>query len=267
MKILVTGATGNIGRKVVDHLLALGADDVRALSNHPERAGLPQGVEVVRGYLRRMSSLPAAFEGVERMYLAPVLETVTEVVDLARQAGIRRIVDLSGDESTDWQPIAQAVEKSELAWTHLYAGEFTENTMMWADQVRATGAVREPYPESANAPIAMDDIARVAATVLTQDGHDGVTYTLTGPETLTRAERVRQLGAALGRDLSFLTVSRAEAIGMLQPTMGEFAEWYVDGLASMVDDPQVATTAVADLTGRPATTFAEWAAANADRFR
>ncbi|MBF6172224.1 NmrA family NAD(P)-binding protein [Nocardia blacklockiae] len=267
MKILVTGATGNIGRKVVDHLIALGADDIRALSNHPERAGLPEGVEVVRGYLRRLSSLPAAFEGVQRMYLAPALETVTEVVELARQAGVGRIVDLSGDETTDWQPIAHAVEKSGVAWTHLYAGEFMENTTMWAEQGRTTGTVREPYPESANAPIAMDDIARVAATVLTQDGHDGIAYPLTGPETLTRAERVRQLGAALGRELTFETVPRADTVAALRPTMGDFAEWYVDGLAAMVDHPQQATTAVADLTGRPATTFAEWATANADLFR
>ncbi|MBF6331602.1 NAD(P)H-binding protein [Nocardia transvalensis] len=267
MKILVTGATGNIGRKVVDHLIALGADDIRALSNKPERAALPDGVEVVRGYLRRVETLPAAFEGVDRMYLAPVLETVGEVVELARAAGVRHIVDLSGDESTDWQPIAKAVEKSGVDWTHLYTGEFVENTTMWAEQIRSTGEVREPYPDAANAPIAMDDIARVAAAVLTQDGHAGVTYTLTGPETLTRVERVRQLGVALGCELSFVTVPREEAIALLEPQMGEFAAWYVDGLAAMAEHPQRATTTVADLTGRPATTFAEWAAANADEFR
>ncbi|MBB5918608.1 uncharacterized protein YbjT (DUF2867 family) [Nocardia transvalensis] len=267
MKILVTGATGNIGRKVVDHLIALGADDIRALSNHPERAGLPEGVEVAHGYLRRVSSLPEAFDGVQRMYLAPVLETITEVVELAKMAGIERIVDLSGDETTDWQPIARGVEKFGAEWTHLYAGEFMENTAMWADQIRAAGAVREPYPESANSPIAMDDIARVAATVLTQDGHDGIAYPLTGPETLTRAERLRQLGVALGRDLSFVTESREETLDRLTLSMGDFAEFYVEGLAAMVDNPQQSTTAVADLTGRPATTFAEWAAANADLFR
>ncbi|MCM6773723.1 NAD(P)H-binding protein [Nocardia sp. CDC159] len=267
MKILVTGATGNIGRMTVDHLIALGADDIRALSNRPERAGLPPQVEVVRGYLGRLESLPAAFEGVDRMYLAPKLETVTEVVELARRAGIRHIVDLSGDDTTDWQPIAQAVEKSGVAWTHLYAGEFMDNFEMWAEQIRRTGAVREPYPESANAAVAMDDIARVAATVLTQDGHAGATYTLTGPQTLTRAERVRQLGAVLGRELSFVTVSHEEAVALLEPMLGDFARDYVDGLALGVDHPHRANTTIADVTGRPATTFAEWAAAHADQFR
>ncbi|MDR7380723.1 hypothetical protein [Promicromonospora iranensis] len=137
----------------------------------------------------RTVALPEAFAGVDRMYLAPVLETVTEVVRLAREAGVRHIVDLSGDETTDWQPIARAVEGSGLAWTHLYAGEFVENTMVWADQVRTVGEVCEPYPDAANAPVAM------------------------------------------------------------------------------VDDPQVATTTVEDVTGEPATTFEQWAAANADAFR
>ncbi|MFD4434054.1 NAD(P)H-binding protein [Nocardia sp. NPDC058497] len=266
MKILVTGATGNIGRMVVEHLVRLGADDIRALSNHPERTAFPPEVEVMKGYLRRPSSLPAAFDGVDRMYLAPTLETVTEVVDVAHQAGIEHIVDLSGDDTTQWQPIARAVEKSGIGWTHLYTGEFLENTTGWADQIRATGELREPYPDSANAPIAMDDIARVAATVLLGTGHLGKTYNLTGPETLTRPTQVQQLAEAIGRDLSFVTVSPEECIALLEPAMGEFARWYVEGLATRVDHPQVATGTVADLTGH-ATTFAAWAAANADLFR
>jgi uncharacterized protein YbjT (DUF2867 family) len=276
MTILVTGATGNIGRMVVDHLLARGADDVRALTTNPARAKLPDGVEVAEGYLRRLETLPAAFAGVDRVYLAPVLETVTDVVRLAREAGVRHIVDLSGDETTDWQPIAQAVESSGLAWTHLYAGEFVENTAVWADQVRTTGEVREPYPDAANAPVAMDDIARVAAAVLLDEGstegstegsHAGRTHALTGPETMTRAERVRRLGQVIGRELTFRQVSLDEAAAVLEPAMGEYARWYVEGFAGMVERPQTATTTIADVTGAPATTFEQWAAANVDAFR
>ncbi|MEV6275081.1 NAD(P)H-binding protein [Nocardia sp. NPDC051832] len=266
MKILVTAASGNIGRMVVDHLLAAGADDVRVLSNHPERAAFPPGVEVVKGYLGKVSTLTGAFDGVERMYLAPVLETVEDVVALARKAGVRHIVDLSGDETTDWQPIARAVEQSGLEWTHLYAGEFSENAAIWCDPIRASDEVRDPFPEAANAPIAMADIARVAAKVLLSEGHAGQTYTLTGPQTLTRAEKIQQIGAALGRNLSIVKVPRDEAIRILEPAMGEYAEWYVDGIGSMVDHPQQATTTVADLTGS-ATTFAQWVTANTDQFR
>ncbi|WP_280382326.1 NAD(P)H-binding protein [Nocardia wallacei] len=267
MKILVTGATANIGRMVVDHLVDLGAEDIRALSNHPERTAFPPEVEVVEGYLRRPSSLPAAFEGVERMYLAPVRETVTEVVESARRAGIEHIVDLSGDETSTWQPIARAVEKSGVGWTHLHAYEFMENATDWAEQIRTTGEVREPFPDSADAPIAMDDIARVAATVLLGDGHLGTTYTLTGPETFTRAERLGFLAEALGRELSFVTVPAEELIARLEPMLGEsFTRWYVAGLAARVEHPQAATGTVAELTGR-STTFAAWSAANAELFR
>ncbi|MCM6771852.1 NAD(P)H-binding protein [Nocardia sp. CDC159] len=267
MKILVTGATGNIGRMVVNHLVNLGADDIRALSNHPERTSFPPEVEVVKGYLKRPSSLPAAFEGVDRMYLAPSRETAGEVLELARAAGVGHIVALSGDETSTWSGIAEAVDKSGLGHTHLFAYEFMENATDWADQIRATGEVREPYPDSADAPIAMEDIARVAATVLVGEGHLGKTYKLTGPETISRVQRLEAIGRAIGRDLKFVKVSRDELIEQLEPAMGEyFVRWFVDGLAARVENPQLATTTVADLTGR-ATTFAEWAQANADLFR
>ncbi|WP_067999270.1 NAD(P)H-binding protein [Nocardia pseudobrasiliensis] len=267
MKILVTGATGNIGRMVVNHLVSLGAEDIRALSNHPERTAFPPEVEVVKGYLKRPASLPAAFEGVDRMYLAPTRETAAEVVELARQAGVGHIVDLSGDETSTWTAVSQAVENSGVGFTHLHAFEFMENAVDWADQIRETGAVREPYPDSADAPIAMDDIARVAAHVLLGEGHLGVTYRLTGPETITRAKRLQHIAEAIGRDLSFVTISPEELTTQLEPVMGDyFANWFVQGLANRVENPQPAESTVADLTGQ-ATTFAAWALANAELFR
>lgn len=83
MTILVTGATANIGRKVVDHLLALGATDIRALTNNVRKAALPSVVQVAEGCLRRPDTLPAAFVGVERMYLVPTPDSVTELLALA----------------------------------------------------------------------------------------------------------------------------------------------------------------------------------------
>src|ERR687893_243334 len=92
MTILVTGATGNIGRRVVDQLLAAGATSVRALTVDPVRAALPPEVEVVVGYTGRPETLPAALKGVERMYLAPP-PGPTDVLALARRAGVERVVD------------------------------------------------------------------------------------------------------------------------------------------------------------------------------
>ncbi|WP_067464859.1 NAD(P)H-binding protein [Nocardia amamiensis] len=267
MTILVTGATANIGRKVVEHLLALGATDIRALTSNPRKAALPATVQVAEGNLRRPETLPAAFAGVERMYLAPTPDSVTEVLALARAAGVRHVVDLSGEPETWWGSVCTAVEESGLAWTHLWPGDFMENTLIWSHQIRETGAVREPRPDATSAPIAMDDIAAVAATLLT-DIHPGRAFPLAGPEILTRTDLVRHLADALGRDIAFHRSSREDTITALTPTMGDNATWYVDNALTSFDVPPAALpiTSVQDITGRPATTFARWAADNAPRF-
>jgi uncharacterized protein YbjT (DUF2867 family) len=265
--ILVTGATGNIGRLVVDELLAAGATDVRALTNKPEKAALPPEVEVVRGYIGRVETLHGVFDGVEKMYLAPLEETVREVTALAVKAGVRHIVDVSGPKDSWWAPVATAVEESGAAWTHLSPGEFMDNLLMWAEQIRTTGEVRDGYPDAANAPIDLGDIAAVAARVLLEDGHAGKEYLLTGPETLTRAEMVRHIGAALGREIPFVELDHEAAVAALEPAMGEFARWYVDGMRDLTEHPQQANRLVEELTGRPATTFAQWARNKVDEFR
>ncbi|MBB3663330.1 MULTISPECIES: SDR family oxidoreductase [Prauserella salsuginis group] len=267
MTILVTGATGNIGRKTVDHLLKRGATDVRALTNNPTKADLPDHVEVADGYLRRLETLPEAFEDVTRMYLAPTPETVEGVLELAREAGVEYIVDLSGEHESWWGTVTRAVEDSGIPWTHLWPGDFMENSLLWVDQIRRTGAVHEPYPDATSAPIAMDDIAAVAATALL-DPTPGTSHPLTGPEALTRTEQVAHLAAATGSDLRFVTSSREDTLAHLQPSMGENAEFYVDNVLPLLDaEPTPANATVEAVTGTPATTFADWARANADAFR
>jgi uncharacterized protein YbjT (DUF2867 family) len=275
-KILVTGATGNVGRLVVDHLLAAGATNVRALTNHPRRAALPTGVEIVEGYLGRLETMPAALDGVERMYLAPLPRTVHDVLALARAAGVRHIVDLSSSEAdveaagdpSGWHyhAVEKAVTDSGIPWTHLRPGEFMNNYLIWADEIKETGVVRGGYANSANAPIDLDDIAAVAARVLLEDGHTGKTYLMTGPQSLSRAEMARQIGVAIGRDVRYEELPHEEALAALRPAMGEWADWYLDGMRALAENPQRAETTIADLTGRPATTFAEWAARNASAF-
>lgn len=267
MTILVTGATGSVGRLVVDHLLTLGAADVRALVRNPAKATLPDGVEVAVGYVGRPDSLDGALDGVDRMYLTSYAETAAEVLARAKKAGVRLVVSLSGERESWWGSIVDDVEASGMAWTHLWPGEFMENATIWADQIRTTGQVRDGFARSANAAIAMDDVAAVAAVALTEDGHAGRAYTLTGPQTLTRAEKVALIGRALGRNVPYVELSREDAIAELSKAMGEYAEWYVDGESQQIDDPQQPTTTVADVLGRPATSFAEWARANADLFR
>ena len=128
--ILVTGATGNIGRRIVDHLIDLGANDIRALTKNPAKAKLPDGVTAVTGYLGDPESLPAALEGVERMYLAPLPKTLEATLELAKQANVEYLVALSGD--AHWQAHADAIAASGLVHTQLGPGEFLENFAVWA---------------------------------------------------------------------------------------------------------------------------------------
>jgi uncharacterized protein YbjT (DUF2867 family) len=268
MTILVTGATGNVGRLVVDELLERGATDIRALTARPAEAALPDGVEVVVGHLGRPDAVARAVAGVERMYLAPSPAHAEAVVAQARAAGVTRIVDLAGGEGGLWFEIEGKVAASGIECTHLEPGEFMYNAGEWAEQIRTTGQVRDAYPDVANAPIDLGDIAAVAAVTLLEDGHAGRRYELTGPESLTRAQRVAAIGAALGREVPFVEVSPEQAVAERAPTWGEeAARWYVDGLAQLREHPQAAVPTVEQVLGRPAVTFARWAEENVDTFR
>ena len=110
MTILVTGATGNIGRRIVDHLIDLGANDIRALTTNPAKAKLPDGVTPVTGYLGKPESLPAALNGVDRMYLAPLPETLDVTLEMAKAANVSYVVALSG--GAHWQRHADTISAS-----------------------------------------------------------------------------------------------------------------------------------------------------------
>ncbi|MEV6350691.1 NAD(P)H-binding protein [Actinoplanes sp. NPDC051851] len=268
MRILVTGATAKIGRMVVGELLARGATDIRALTVDPARAALPSPVEVVHGHFGRRGTVATALAGVDRMYLAPHLPTAAEVCAMAAAAGVRHIVDLAGVKGGEWQPIEDAVEASGAAWTHLEPGEFISNATIWAPQIRAGDEVRDAYPDVANAPVAEEDIAAVAAAVLLSDDHAGASLPLTGPAALSRREKVAELGAGLGRDLRYVELTGEAARARFTESMGPYGDWYLANLASMAaHPPQQVVSTVGDLLGRPATGYREWAAAHADLFR
>lgn len=266
MAILVTGATGNIGRRIVDRLIELGCNDTRALTKDPAKANLPAGVSAVTGYLGDPESLRAALHGVDRMYLAPLPKTLDATLHLVKAAEVAYVVALSG--SGDWQEHADKITASGLVNTQLGPGEFTDNFTIWAEQIKANRTVLEAYPSVVEAPISMDDIARVAASLLIrpEPAHFGQSYPITGPATLTRAEIVQQIGVGIGIDVTLEHCSRAEAEAALRSPMGEYARWYLDQIETGLDAPQHANQLVAELTGTPAQSVAEWAAANAALF-
>lgn len=245
---------------------------------NPERAKLPSGVEVVTGYIGKSESLGGVFDGVDRMYLAPLPETVVEVVELAKQAGVRHVVALSqqdveeeaAQDRSEWHyyAVEKAVEESGLSWTFLRPGQFFTNMLDWADQIRADGVVRAPYPNAAYTPIAPDDIAAAAATCVLNSGHEGGKYFLTGPESLTKLDLVRTIATVTGQDLRFDEQPRDEAYQLMYDAgWGEGANWMLDLDAKVTATPEVPLPTFEQLTGRPATTFAQWVAANAEHFR
>ena len=278
MRVLVTGATGNVGRLVVDELLETGVQ-IRALTNNPAKANLPAGVEIAEGFIGKPETVKAALDGVDRLYLAPHPKTAQAIVDLAVQAGVKRIVDLSssgaddeatGDPAAWWfYKVEQAVESAPgVEWTHLRPGEFMLNALAWADSIKSEGVVRAAYGDAAYAPLDLEDIAAAAAKALLDDGHHGQKYAMTGPAALSKREKVRIIGETIGREVRFVEISHDEARAeMVALGYGEAADWLLDGDAQMVGHPQPVLPTVPDLLGRPSRTFAQWVKAHADAFR
>jgi uncharacterized protein YbjT (DUF2867 family) len=274
MTILVTGATGNVGRHVVDQLLRAN-QHVRALTRNPNTAKLPDGVEVVAGDLGAPHTLAGAFDGVTAMHLITVdnnrggamLQTGPQIVELAVSAGVRRVTVLwSGEEKG---PVEQAVEGSELEWTFLQPTvEYMANMLAWADSIRAEAQVQEAFGDRRDATIDEADVGAVAATALLENGHAGKRYKLTGPEVLTVADKVQAISQAIGRDIQFVELTEEQArermrkAGYVEQVIDFVIGWYAN-------PPRLASTVlptVEEVTGRPARTIAQWAAAHAEHF-
>ncbi len=287
MRILVTGATGNVGKLVVDQLVHAGVT-VRALSRNPKGGTLPDEVEVVRGDLAEPESLRPAIKGVERMYLFPFAATATEVVHLAEEAGVRRVVTLSsgsvttGHDTSFHLPVEQAVEASGMDWTHVRPGEFMLNKLwLWGPSIRAERVIREPFPDLAGRPVHERDIADVATAALLEDGHQAAAYTLNGPELISRRDQISAIAEAIGQDIRLEAVTPAKA-RELYLAQGGFAAANADFLTGFQTysgeetrspqaeefDPAVPRPAPTseEVTGKPARTFAVWARDHARDF-
>ncbi|GAA3988937.1 NAD(P)H-binding protein [Allokutzneria multivorans] len=285
-KVLVTGATGLVGRHVVEQLRRAGVP-VRALTRTPATANLPAEVEVVQGDLTEPAALASAFAGVDRLYLFAVPETAREVVALAHEAGVRRVVVLSaaavtvGLDTYHHPLVEQAVMDSGLEWTMVRPGEFMTNMLqVWAPSVRAERVVRYPFADQVGVPVHEADVAAVAVAALLQDRHVGAIYTLTGPAQITYRQQVAAIGAALGEEVHYEEVTRERARDLLK-AQGGAAAASADMLLGFVDYGGAESTdqaedhsellrpwpGVHDATGRPARTFEEWARDHIADFR
>ncbi|MBV9449622.1 MAG: NAD(P)H-binding protein [Streptosporangiaceae bacterium] len=280
--ILVTGATGNVGGELV-RALAQAGERVRALTRDGASPGLPDGVEQVKGDLNQPDSLRDALTGVRGLFLLPGYQGMAQTLAHAGQAGVERVAMLSGSSaaSGDTSNAVSAymiesettLKESGLAWTIVRSFGFMSNTLRWIPQLAAGDVVRDAF---ADVPVAMVDpfdIAAVLAVGLTTDSHQDnkdnkdQVYTVSGPQPLRPADRVRILGEVLGRDLRFEAQSNAEAraemsAAMPQAYVDAFFSFYVDGTL----DESTPLPTVADVTGRPPRAFEQWARAHASAF-
>ncbi|MER5781746.1 NAD(P)H-binding protein [Streptomyces mobaraensis] len=280
MTILVTGATGKVGRVLVDRLLGAGRR-VRALTRNPEAARLPAGVEVVAGSLTEPAGVAAALDGVDGVYyLSGILDPgcaarqARAFVELAADAGVGRIVDLSGLAVTVRRPgshemlrdVEEVIEASGLRWTHVRPGEFAANKLdMWGASIRAENTVRSAFPAALGVPVHEADIAEVAAAALLSDGHAGRAYSLSGPQRLTQREQAAAIARGLGRPLRFETVTygRARAAYITGGMPWDVAEYLLGYQAEYAEEPPEVRPDVEQVLGRPGRTLERWAADHA----
>ena len=280
--VLVTGATGRVGRVVIDLLIDAGVP-VRALTHRSETsATLPVDIEVVTGDLTVPGSLDEGLRDVDTVFLvwtAPP-ETAPAVVErLAAHA--RRVVFLSAPHTTPhpffqqpnpmaalYADIERRIVEAGLEWTFIRPGMFASNALFWwAPAIRANGVVRWPYGAAETAPVDDRDVAVVAARTLYQDGHAEGDYVLTGPEPLSQAEQVGIIGDVLGRRIAFEELSPDE---FRRETEGSWPRPVVDMLiaawAATIGIPAFVTSTVFDILGTPPRSFRQWVADHADAF-
>jgi uncharacterized protein YbjT (DUF2867 family) len=281
--VLVTGATGRVGRLVLDELLRAGVR-VRALTRRPENAALPAGVEVVAGDLTVPSSLDAALQGVEAVFLLWTAAPATAPEVVARIAAHassqpRRVVYLSSPHRTPHpffqQPnplrglhaeIERLLVDAGVDLAILRPGMFASNARhWWAPQISRGDVVRWPYGAAETAPIDERDIAAVAAQALLDDQHAPIDCVLTGPESLSQEAQVHAIGEAIGRPLRFEEQSPDEfrEVAAAWPAA---AEMLLGAWRAALGRQAFVTSAVEDIIGSPPRTFHQWAVDNSSAF-
>ncbi|WP_020521994.1 NmrA family NAD(P)-binding protein [Catelliglobosispora koreensis] len=270
---LVVGATAHFGRQTAEELAAAGAP-VRALTRSPDTAGLPIEVDVVRGDLTKPETLPAALSEVEAAFL--VLQYGMDVAPLlaaAVQAGVKRLVFLSSgaivpgaERQSDviaqyHRDVEQAIEESGIEWTFLRLLFPAINSLTFAMQLQGGDVIRAPFTEAAFSAVHERDVAEVAARILTGGGHAGRAYDLTGPESLTQAQQIRILGAAIGRPLTVEDLDPEPVLQQMSQFMDPaFLSALFDLMAKAAGKTAPVNDVIEQITGHPARTYAQWAA-------
>ena len=273
--ILVTGATGAVGREVVKQLVEQG-QQVRVLTRDAGKAAqFGEAVEVAIGELGRPEPLSSAFTGVKKVFVlssnngGPNAAWEANAFQAGGRAGVDHIVKLSGRGVDSYNAggfIGQQQAESERAlrvsgvdWTILRPGFFASNFLN-DFPVAALGALHLPTGTGKDSPIDPRDIAAVAVRVLTTPGHDGKIYELTGPDLLSYADMVGEISTAIGKPLSYVDIPAADfhrnmlSLGAPEPIVDALVKFF-----TAVKDGRMSKSSVfAELMGRQPHSFREW---------
>ncbi|WP_436790935.1 NAD(P)H-binding protein [Yinghuangia sp. YIM S10712] len=280
--IVVTGATGNIGRTLMP-LLAERGGDVVAVSRRPQPDGLPVGVRQAQADVGNSASMRSVLNGADSFFL--LLggelnghgESPNALIDTALEAGVKRIVLLSSQINSTrpeapsharLRDFEAAVRACGADYTILRPGGFSSNAFAWAEPIRAKRTVFAPFGDVALPVVDPADIAAVAAAALSEEGHAGRTYELTGPEAISPRRQADVISQALGEDIAFVELSRDQAHAhMAQFMPEEVIDGTLDVLGLPLPTEQAISTDVEDVLGRPPRPFSEWVARNLPAFR
>ncbi|MCX5200269.1 NAD(P)H-binding protein [Streptomyces sp. NBC_00237] len=280
--IVITGATGNIGRTLVP-LLAEAGRDVVAVSRRPEPEGLPAGARHARADVGNSASMRPVLDGADALFLMlggelnGYGESPDALLDVALDAGVKRIVLLSSQlnstrpeapSHTRLRAFEAAVRASGADFTILRPGGFASNAFAWAESVRTGRTVFAPFGDVALPVVDPADIAAVAAAALREDGHAGRTYELTGPEAVSPRQQAAAISRGLGEEIAFVELSREEAHAHLAQFMPEeVIDGTLDVLGVPLPSEQTISPDVENVLRRPANPFSEWATRNLRAFR
>lgn len=280
--ILVTGATGNVGREVV-RLLVAGGEQVEAVTRHPATSALPAGALVVEGDPTRPQTLKPTLSGVEAIMISPPAlgDATAELLALAAERDVKRVVVLSAltvEHGGGYQRFADAFKAVEdaakasgLQWTLLRSSDYASNALSWVPQIRQAGIVRGVYGDGATSTIHEHDVAAIAALALVDADavHAGRSYVLTGPQSLSQRDKLRIIGEAIGQEVPWqeITPEQLRQALLAQGVPADVPDRMIGYWGSLAQHPSPTTFEVERLLGRPALTFADWASEHVAAFK
>ncbi|WP_405605613.1 NAD(P)H-binding protein [Streptomyces sp. NBC_01410] len=278
--IVVTGATGNVGRPLT-RALAEAGEQVTAVSRHA--ATVPDGVRHVAADLAEPAGLTPALDGAKALFLllsgdlhAPEARPA-DIIGLAAASGVRRVVLLSsqgvatrplGPSRVAMRAVEDALRESGLDWAVLRPGGFASNALAWAESFRVQGTVAAPFGDVGVPIVDPADIAEVAAACLLNDLHTGGVYELTGPEVITPRQQAETIATALGSPVRFHELTRDEAkAAMTRFVPSELADDTLDILGAPSPAELGISPDVERVLGRAPRPFTDWVARNIAAFR